>query len=231
MVGIWAYSTHFSSVSRARECPLCRTRNTRDRTAQLFLAARNGHDDCMQLLIEAGADVSQPDSEGETALHHAAKDGWDKCVKLLIEEGADVNHPDIKGETALHKAVRGGWYQCVQILIEARAYVDAGWRQGKSALLCAASSEMNVMSCGKALLNAGADVNKCDQGGRSALHLVCGRGKVGFVELLIQAGPDVNQQDDQGWSPLCEAVSKGHLDCVNLLMEAGAPGCPRWPAP
>ncbi|UYQ94028.1 ankyrin repeat domain-containing protein [Chitinophaga horti] len=41
-----------------------------------------------RMLVQAGADVNQPDKEGFTALQHAVSRGWTEIVQLLIRAGA-----------------------------------------------------------------------------------------------------------------------------------------------
>ena len=56
----------------------------------LSAAALVGHDDSLNELLKAGADVNVCPIIS-TPLEEAAQRGFDKFVKLLLEAGADVN--------------------------------------------------------------------------------------------------------------------------------------------
>ena len=62
---------------------------TYSRTA-LHCAAYGGFQDCVQLLLEAGSDVTLQDSEGITALHWAASTGHMGTTSLLLASGTSV---------------------------------------------------------------------------------------------------------------------------------------------
>ena len=53
----------------------------------LMYAAGNGHLQCTELLIAAGADVNKRSKHNLTALMLAARHGHDSCVKALVEAG------------------------------------------------------------------------------------------------------------------------------------------------
>ena len=61
------------------------------------MAAQNGNETVVQVLLEAGADVNKADDSGVTPLCMAAQNGNETVVRALIEAGADVN-----------KAIKGG---------------------------------------------------------------------------------------------------------------------------
>ena len=88
----------------------------------LILAALNI--DCVQYLIEAGADVNTIDATGQAPLHKAV--GGDKivCATLLIQAGADVNNADKFGNTALITAASLGKLQCIKMLLKSGAHVN-----------------------------------------------------------------------------------------------------------
>ena len=50
----------------------------------LHEAARGGHDDILQLLLNHGASVNAVDNDGDTPLHDAAREGHVKCVKVCL---------------------------------------------------------------------------------------------------------------------------------------------------
>ena len=78
--------------------------------------------ECVQILIEKGANVNATDVYGRTALMCVA--GFDDddnkiaIARLLIEHGANVNAVDKNGETALSFAKQSGNHRMVQLLKE-----------------------------------------------------------------------------------------------------------------
>ena len=62
-----------------------------DHRSELMIAADEGNDNCVKLLIELGSDVNQMNEHSTPALTLAAEKGHLKCVKELIAAGADVN--------------------------------------------------------------------------------------------------------------------------------------------
>ena len=73
-------------------------------------AAKHGHNEIAELLIENGADVSAKSLKGLTPLHYAAVNGHKEIAELLIAKGADVNAKANDGRTPLDSIyhIRGG---------------------------------------------------------------------------------------------------------------------------
>jgi hypothetical protein len=72
-----------------REHPtLANAADARDGETALHVAARAGHTGVVRLLLDAGADVTATDREGNTALHLAAY-GEPKVVRLLVDAGTN----------------------------------------------------------------------------------------------------------------------------------------------
>ena len=67
----------------------------------LFLAAHQGHEGILQILLKHGADTSATDCYGWTPLHRAANRGREAVLNLLIAHGADVSAENNGGETPL----------------------------------------------------------------------------------------------------------------------------------
>jgi ankyrin repeat protein len=90
--------------------------------APLVMAAYLGHADIVQMLLEAGADLTAVDPGMKaTALHAAAYAGRTEAARLLIRYGIDIDKQGPKnGYTALHDAI---WQNNVET---ARVIIDAG---------------------------------------------------------------------------------------------------------
>lgn len=92
---------------------------------------RNGK--VVQILLDAGADVSTKDYLGETALHVAARCGDVELVMRLLDAGANVAANDNVGWPPLHDAVRYGRYTVVKLLLDAGADVTTMDNDGRTA--------------------------------------------------------------------------------------------------
>lgn len=74
----------------------------------LHSAAVHGHLACMQVLLDAGADVSLATLRSrETPLHVAAKFGHAACVRLLLENGADPHARSTQRHSCIDMAPTG----------------------------------------------------------------------------------------------------------------------------
>ena len=65
----------------------------------MHLAAASGQEECLKLLIAAGADVNCLDDSMETPLHAAARKNYLNCLRKLISHGAIISAKDIGGST------------------------------------------------------------------------------------------------------------------------------------
>ncbi len=94
----------------------------------LHLAAFFGHPDCVEALLNAGAEVNARTTNAmqNMPLHAGAAGRNVKVIKLLIDFGAAVNARQHGGWTALHAASQNGDAAIAQLLLENGA--DAGIR-------------------------------------------------------------------------------------------------------
>jgi len=207
----------------------------------LHCAARYGHKEVAELLIEKGADINTKDTRGRTPIDLAINKGQIDMAKLLVSksgdvslhavsyvgdfqrvekliaDGAKVNAKDQKGQTALHYAAKAGQIAVCKLLITHGADVNAGddWTPLVEAVYC--SREMVEL-----LLAHGADINT---GKWPALHGALDAGRFDIVDLLLAKGADVNIRDDKGHTPLHIAASYAawnHPTIVELLLSKRA---------
>ncbi|UYM16706.1 ankyrin repeat domain-containing protein [Endozoicomonas euniceicola] len=190
----------------------------------LHAAVLNGHTECLQPLIDAGAVVGAAlRADGHTLLHLAAQ-GYTECLKVLIKAGADVKATlTTNGATPLHIAAQVGHTECMELLIKAGAAVDAARTTfGGTPLHIAAQG--GHTGCVELLIKAGAGVDAAlTINGSTPLYLAAENGHTGCVELLINAGAAVDAaRTTDGDTPLHIAAENGHAGCVELLIKAGA---------
>ena len=99
------------------------------------MAASNGQDGCVDLLLKAGADVNTSDGLNLTAVIKASQAGHEKCVNLLVDAGADVK---AQKNLSLFYAMLKGYSKVIDVLVNAGADVNGeNWRN-RTALIEAA---------------------------------------------------------------------------------------------
>ena len=195
----------------------------RNRSVLLEIAAADGHVNCVDAILKAGANVNCVNSENEhTPLVWAVRHRKDRCVELLIKAGADVNFADSKDTTALMLASsHGGNIKSVELLLEAGADVNRCNNRGDTALMFAASSGRNDKVT--LLIKAGANVNAVSNNGDTAANnfAVSRGGDWKCVDTLAKAGADLNFMTNDK-TPLMWAVDKDREKNAEMLMKAGA---------
>ena len=112
-------------------------------------------------------------------------------------------------------AAKGGY---LEVLQWARAN-GCLWDKDEVTIIAAQHGHEAVL---RALIQAGADVNKADDTGGTPLVVGAQNGHQAVVRALIQAGADVNKAGDNGWTPLLIAAQNGHQVVVRALIDLGA---------
>lgn len=75
----------------------------------LMVAAKRGHVQVVQFLLDAGAEINAQDDLGMTALMYATQAGQIPVVQALLKRGADIKVKNRQGETALDLAEKLGY--------------------------------------------------------------------------------------------------------------------------
>ena len=189
-----------------------------NRTSPLQLSARRGHVECVDLLIDAGADVNWQDSKRQTALHHAASgkakdERAANCARSLIAAGANVLVNNYLKETALHTAaLHCTSVEVMKVLLSANCNLEEKNLNGLTALHYAAANlrggkKTKRRKCIGLLLAHGASVNTRNIRNATPLHFACGAAvdhifgediedTFGPVRQLLEAGADVTMCRD-----------------------------------
>ena len=201
-----------NSQNMSGECPV-------------LLAVQSKQKSCTRYLIKLGADVNAKTNNGQTALMCAAYHGYDKCLQLLIEAGAQLNSQEQHGLTALFWAMGGGKYDCVYSLLRAGVDVNIADNEGCTALhalmynVSSFQERAHFFKSIKALLAAGAKVNKVTTSGRTVASLYyqhtqhSQRNRRKVMKLLLAAGEQVMAVHGNrlNLSKLCRNIIREHL--------------------
>jgi ankyrin repeat protein len=147
-------------------------------------------------LINKGADVNLPDSEGYQPLAMACLFGAFETALLLIEKGCDPN------------AKTKGKQWSIPLV-----YATMCNREP------AAPTSVDVA---KALLAKGAAIDGTDSEGRTALMFAANRGKPKLVKFLLEKGAKINLQDDRTRSGHTALMLSNDVASTKLLLEHGA---------
>lgn len=93
----------------------------------LHHAVRAGSVECINALLDAGADLNTDDDDhGRFLIWLAVKRGHAECVQLLVDRGVDINAVDEEsGMTLLHEAVYSGHPDRISTLLAAGACTSA----------------------------------------------------------------------------------------------------------
>ena len=166
----------------------------------LAYAAEKGHHQCMDLLIQAGADVNATVNCRPLIMATAAF----QCdsMRILIQAGADVNATDDCGTTCLLVACNHSYAECVELLIQQGADVNISDVNRNSALIVTVAHFVNgdTLQCLKLLLRAGAHVNRINCCGKNSLMYSTGREQINrqAMLLLLAAGETLKMPKTDG---------------------------------
>ena len=193
----------------------------------LSLAALNGNAVMIEALLKAGADPNARLAEDQTILMAAARAGNPAAVKMLLDHGADVNAKErVLGETALMWAAMEDHADAIKLLVARGADINAQSdkttfpkfkfgdgivarttilpRGGWTPLMYAA--RQGAMNAARALAESGADLNRTDPNGTSALVSAIINLHFDLAAVLIDKGADPNVAETSGMAALYAAV-------------------------
>jgi ankyrin repeat protein len=194
-------------------------------------AVRVANPDLVGMLLKAGADANVANEDGQTALMLAARTGNVAVAQLLVQNGADVNRREsFHDQSAVMWAAGEGHADMVALLVSKGADLSmraraTDWSSqitneprvqyrptgGLTPLLYAARA--GCMGCVKAMLDAGADMDRPNPDGMTPMLMALDNGYPAVARYLLERGANPNTWDWWGRTPLYVAVTmRGGVD-------------------
>lgn len=182
----------------------------------LHYAALIGNVEIARILVDAGIDIEQRNSQFQrTPLHLAAMSGHVAVMNFLLQRGAQINATDMHGFNAFLHAVREGQVLCAHFLYGHGVDVDFTDNEQHTGLHWAAY--FGLLHLTMYLLARGADVNSRDNLGCTALHWAASKGHVEIVKLLADHGSPYDAKDNEGLTAWELASRKNHHQVCRTL--------------
>lgn len=185
----------------------------------LHVVIKLGDNAMLKILIDAGADVTYKDREGNTILSIAAELGNAKAVNLLINRGAEINSRNEEGYTPLSLAAKNGHLEIVKALVKEGAPIDQVNNNGDTPLsLGVLKNRLEVVDF---LIEKGADIDHENNNKKVPLLLAIERGHLEMVKTLIENGAVVRTSKNEyelSATPLYIAAREGHKEIVEYLL-------------
>lgn len=159
-------------------------------------------EEVVSFVIAEGADVTQQDSAGQSAIHQAAAHS-PQILDLVIRHGGDINARAKTNATPLHVA----------------ASIDISRIIGKD---FQKERDLNNETYAHLLSKPGIKINPEDIKGCTPLHRAVNSGSRKKIRLLIERGADVNAKEERGHTPMDMAVFRKDERMVDLFRQHGA---------
>lgn len=193
----------------------------------LHFAAALGNAKSVEALLSEGAHVDATDRDGWSASMLAAQNGRTSCLAALLKGGADP-YIRLNGRSTLASlAIENDNIDCVELLLSFE--VDPNEHTGRDAeRLAMVACKHGNAQCLAIVIKAGAELDKKNKRGVTALMMAAQRGSLECVDMLLSAGARANEQDQEGKTALSYALdlpnkaSSAHI--VSLLEKASLDG-------
>ncbi|KAL8792239.1 MAG: hypothetical protein Q9195_005195 [Heterodermia aff. obscurata] len=176
----------------------------------LHMASREGDIRTVEFLLDRGANVDSEDNVGGTPLMSAVHAGRFNMAEVLLDRGADIDRTDEHGISALCLAVMFSGYLGVKILLDRGAHIHRSSENEDQLLILGLCIDLAIRGSynkGRAevatlFLDRGANINRTNTKGETALAMAAGELDPDFLKLFLDRGADVFARDKSGRTAL-----------------------------
>ena len=146
----------------------------------------------------------------------AARIGRNDVIPALLRTGIDINARDANGYTPLILASYNDRGSTTALLITEGADVNlADGNRGNTPLMGVVFKGYDAIA--RALIDAGADVNKRNHAGQTALMMAALFGRDAIVDMLLRAGADASARDNAENDAIGVARAQGNVAMAERL--------------
>ncbi|KAL9629954.1 MAG: hypothetical protein Q9204_004982, partial [Flavoplaca sp. TL-2023a] len=189
----------------------------------LMLAASQGHQDVVALLINNQADIHATSVTGKTALDEAIEAGFMQIAGLLLSRMTEEERSKY-GLRVANRQVR----QAAEGSATGKKILDLEYQSTKqvdddqlfplhNAVVLGDLSTISFL-----LSQNSTDIEGYSRSGRKPLMLAALSDHGEVIQLLLNHGADINSTSTKGWTTLMHAVREGNRAVVQQLIELGA---------
>lgn len=219
-----AASGYLFTVQEALEKPdVCVDVRGPEDDTPLMEAARAGHSEVVEFLIDGKANINTQNVFGNTPLMRGAYGGHLPIVQVLVAAKANMGLRREDGGTALMEAAVRGHATVVSELLTEKADIEAAGFGGYTALMMASFGKHSMTV--NVLLDANANVNVTAEDGSTALIEAAKSGSAAIVDALLLAKSAVDARNDQNRTALMYAMvggTRSHVQVLKSLLGAKA---------
>lgn len=150
-------------------------------------------------------------------LIESAQNGDAETLKTMLEHKADINYcHSPSGFTALTWAARRGHTKVVEVLLQ----FEIDKEQIQEALRWSAA--FDHIDIANRLIDHGADIDKENEFGNTALNRAAFNGRINMIRTLFNRGANIDYKNIYGTTALIVASRKNQVDAVRELLDLGA---------
>lgn len=178
------------------------------------LAAKLGYENIVKLLLDHGADVYAL-SRNENAIVAAARNNHTETINILLNNVPNLLYGQ-QGIMAIYYAIQHKNLEIVVQLLRTK-FINPNSAVNNIPLLITAT-EINSQQCIDALLMNKANINICDNQGRTALYIAEQQANFNLVKYLLEKGCAIPNPTPKYTCLLAFYVDQGNIDQVKILL-------------
>lgn len=191
------------------------TRDSNGNTPLHIATTRKASMECLEYLMNCGADLDTRNSAGDTILHEVVRQDNRPAGEILIARGSNIYATNAEGYSPLRIALekRGNtreWFCSPQVILfssdtdgNTPLHYAAEWKYNDSVIF---------------LLDKKAEINKRNNYGETPLYSAIKANSPDTLKLLIAYDAEYIIKDLQGNTPLHYCINKNAIECARTLL-------------